>query len=134
MNAANHLSTDVLVIGAGGAGLRAAIEASAMGVSVGLICKAGTCVSGCDLADDQPSNIGCEFWAVDLDNEPESTTLLGTFNAAAEPWALVLSNVGTAVADVTIEQNNAEPGQPLSLTVVKMLAVPPNNLFLTSSE
>jgi len=30
---------DVLVIGAGGAGLRAAIEASAAGVSVGLICK-----------------------------------------------------------------------------------------------
>src|ERR1700687_1568009 len=30
---------DVIVIGAGGAGLRAAIEASAMGVSVGLICK-----------------------------------------------------------------------------------------------
>jgi succinate dehydrogenase / fumarate reductase flavoprotein subunit len=30
---------DVLVIGAGGAGLRAAIEASAMGVSVGLVCK-----------------------------------------------------------------------------------------------
>ncbi len=32
-------SHDVLVIGAGGAGLRAAIEASATGVSVGLICK-----------------------------------------------------------------------------------------------
>src|SRR5205823_2813631 len=31
---------DVIVIGAGGAGLRAAIEASASGVSVGLICKA----------------------------------------------------------------------------------------------
>jgi succinate dehydrogenase / fumarate reductase, flavoprotein subunit len=30
---------DVLIIGAGGAGLRAAIEASAAGVSVGLICK-----------------------------------------------------------------------------------------------
>jgi succinate dehydrogenase flavoprotein subunit len=30
---------DVLVIGAGGAGLRAAIEASASGVSVGLVCK-----------------------------------------------------------------------------------------------
>jgi succinate dehydrogenase / fumarate reductase flavoprotein subunit len=30
---------DVIVIGAGGAGLRAAIEASAKGVSVGLICK-----------------------------------------------------------------------------------------------
>jgi succinate dehydrogenase flavoprotein subunit len=32
-------SYDVLVIGAGGAGLRAAIEASSAGVSVGLICK-----------------------------------------------------------------------------------------------
>jgi succinate dehydrogenase / fumarate reductase flavoprotein subunit len=30
---------DVLVVGAGGAGLRAAIEASASGVSVGLVCK-----------------------------------------------------------------------------------------------
>jgi succinate dehydrogenase / fumarate reductase flavoprotein subunit len=30
---------DVVVIGAGGAGLRAAIEAAAMGVSVGLVCK-----------------------------------------------------------------------------------------------
>src|SRR5947209_208289 len=30
---------DVLVIGAGGAGLRAAIEASAAGVSVGIVCK-----------------------------------------------------------------------------------------------
>src|SRR6185295_11137422 len=30
---------DVLVIGSGGAGLRAAIEASAAGVSVGLVCK-----------------------------------------------------------------------------------------------
>lgn len=32
-------SHDILVIGAGGAGLRAAIEASANGVSVGLVCK-----------------------------------------------------------------------------------------------
>src|SRR2546421_12242347 len=32
------LEHDVLVIGAGGAGLRAAIEASSMGVRVGLVC------------------------------------------------------------------------------------------------
>ena len=30
---------DVLIIGAGGAGLRAAIEASGSGVSVGVVCK-----------------------------------------------------------------------------------------------
>jgi len=34
-----HHDHDVLVIGAGGAGLRAAIEAAAAGVSVGLVCK-----------------------------------------------------------------------------------------------
>jgi succinate dehydrogenase / fumarate reductase flavoprotein subunit len=39
MDQAQHHQYDVLVIGAGGAGLRAAIEAASKGVSVGLICK-----------------------------------------------------------------------------------------------
>ena len=39
MSAPQTFEYDVLVIGAGGAGLRAAIEASADGVKVGLICK-----------------------------------------------------------------------------------------------
>ena len=39
MAALNTFSYDVLVIGAGGAGLRAAIEAAGQGVTVGLICK-----------------------------------------------------------------------------------------------
>jgi len=34
-----HHDVDVLVIGAGGAGLRAAIEASAQGAKVGVVCK-----------------------------------------------------------------------------------------------
>ncbi len=37
--ASDHHQHDVLVIGAGGAGLRAAIEAAASGASVGLVCK-----------------------------------------------------------------------------------------------
>jgi len=39
VNTFETIEYDVLVIGAGGAGLRAAIEASAAGVKVGLICK-----------------------------------------------------------------------------------------------
>ena len=39
MPAAHTHSYDVLIVGAGGAGLRAAIEAATSGVSVGLICK-----------------------------------------------------------------------------------------------
>src|SRR6187399_2418301 len=39
MSAYDTHTYDVLVIGAGGAGLRAAIEASAAGITVGLLCK-----------------------------------------------------------------------------------------------
>src|SRR5919106_1439944 len=39
MAAYDTLEHDVLVIGAGGAGLRAAIEAASAGVRVGVICK-----------------------------------------------------------------------------------------------
>ena len=39
MTTSNTFTYDVLIVGAGGAGLRAAIEAAAAGVSVGLICK-----------------------------------------------------------------------------------------------
>lgn len=39
MDIKQRIEHDVLVIGAGGAGLRAAIEASAAGASVGLVCK-----------------------------------------------------------------------------------------------
>src|SRR3981081_4074275 len=39
MSSYDTYNYDVLVIGAGGAGLRAAIEAAAQGVSVGLVCK-----------------------------------------------------------------------------------------------
>jgi succinate dehydrogenase / fumarate reductase flavoprotein subunit len=39
MNELQAVDHDVLVIGAGGAGLRAAIEAAASGVSVGVVCK-----------------------------------------------------------------------------------------------
>ena len=39
MSGYQEFEHDVLVIGAGGAGLRAAVEAAAAGVNVGLVCK-----------------------------------------------------------------------------------------------
>src|ERR1700746_1214419 len=60
---------DVLVIGAGGAGLRAAIEASAAGVRVGLVCqsllgKAPTVVAEGGIAD-APANVDERYnWQV----------------------------------------------------------------------
>ena len=43
----NHLSTDLLIIGSGGAGLRAAIEARRQGVNVLLISKSKTGFASC---------------------------------------------------------------------------------------
>ena len=39
MSVYQEIEHDVLVIGAGGAGLRAAVEAASAGVNVGLVCK-----------------------------------------------------------------------------------------------
>lgn len=37
-------------------------------------CLNGTCVSACDLAASTKSNLGCEFWAVDMSNLPPRDT------------------------------------------------------------
>src|SRR5262245_11346860 len=34
-----------------------------------LVCSAGECKTPCEAVADQPSNLGCDFWSVDLDNE-----------------------------------------------------------------
>jgi hypothetical protein len=91
--------------------------------SKGEICSAGVCKTECDAAADSPSNVGCEFWAVDLDN------LENNLDKDAEaPWGLVLSNAGTAVASVTIEQNDGAPGGALATKIVKTLTINSNEL------
>lgn len=88
----------------------------------GMACSGGECKPGCAVAADQPSNVGCEFWSVDLDQQD-------AFNdPASMPYGVVLSNAGQALASVTIEQNDAPPGQPPQLTVVKQVSVGPGKL------
>lgn len=77
------------------------------------VCTGGVCVSACQVAVDERSNVGCEYWAVDLDNE------YSQFNdAAAEQFAVAIANASDFPVDVLIEQNNANPGQPVSLQTV----------------
>lgn len=73
----------------------------------GEVCQDGVCKNGCDAAEDDPSNVGCEFWSVDLDMADLPT------NPAAAPMALVIANAGQADANVLIEQNDALPGEPV---------------------
>lgn len=91
--------------------------------SAGLTCHEGACKTGCELAADSPSNVGCEFWAVDLDQQD------GFNDPASEPWGLAFSNTGDVAANITIEINEAPYGQPPQLVIVEQETVPPNALL-----
>jgi IgGFc binding protein len=81
-------------------------------------CLNGACKSGCEAVASTGSNVGCEFWAVDLDNEFD-----GTNDAAGAAWGVVIANPGGQPADVVIEQNDAPVGQPAKITIAKHLLV-----------
>lgn len=86
-------------------------------------CSNGKCTTACNLAADQPSNVGCEFWAVDLDQ-------FDLFNnPAAAPWGVAISNAGQAKAHVVIELNSAPLGQAPVPMVVWENDVNPGDLF-----
>jgi hypothetical protein len=67
-----------------------------------LVCSNGECQTPCDAAAGNPSNVGCDFWSVDLDNEPG--------NAARETYAIVLANNNDAPASVRVTKNVARVG------------------------
>lgn len=67
-------------------------------------------------------NAGTEFWAVDLPNERYQK------GPVADPWALLVTNVGTSNTTITIEQNNAEFGSPPSLAITTTAQLAPGEV------
>jgi hypothetical protein len=67
----------------------------------GLTCLGGLCVNAC--AGDFKSNtyVGCDFYAVDLDNAVE-TSGGGVYDAQNKQYAVVVSNTADAPATVTV--------------------------------
>lgn len=90
--------------------------------SANQLCSNGKCSDACQVAADQPSNVGCEFWAVDLDQQD------GFGDPASAPWGVALSNAGGGTADVTIEINEAPVGQPVQTKIVQQVSVPAGSL------
>jgi hypothetical protein len=88
----------------------------------GELCNGGACRNGCELSKDEPSNLGCEFYAVDLDLSD------GVSDPASGPWGVVLANGGTIPATVNIERNDAPLGSPLAPKSVYEGTIAPNNL------
>lgn len=96
----------------------------------GLVCSGGVCKTPCEAAADKPSYLGCEFWAVDLDNEyaPGLMGLPALNDAAGAPWGVALSNVSDMPAIVTIERNIAAVGAAPDVRSVVSLKIAPHDL------
>lgn len=66
-------------------------------------CHLGKCLSPCAISLKEASNVGCEYWAVDLDNTDAEPSDGGGLLASQAPFAVALSNVHeTVAAHVTI--------------------------------
>jgi hypothetical protein len=88
-------------------------------------CRGGSCVHLCTQAASQRSNVGCEYWAADLDNAVASQNL----NAAAQQFAVVISNPQPDLAArVVIQQDDSRPGEPGAPIEVATAVVPPFGL------
>jgi hypothetical protein len=93
--------------------------------SAGYACRLGACVQLCAEASRQRSNVGCEYWPVDLDNANVDDTL----NAAAQQFAVVISNAQPDVtAQVIIEQDDSQPGDDNEPYVIAETQIPPLSL------
>lgn len=84
------------------------------------VCSEGVCKTPCEAALDTPSNVGCDFWAVDLDNEATSIS-----NAAAQQFAVVVANNNDYPITVTVTKNAGRVGAPINEQVVVSVSVPP---------
>jgi len=81
---------------------------------LGFACRRGSCVQLCEEATRNKSNVGCEYWPVDLDN-----AVVTSGNAALQQFAVIVSNPQPDLpAVVTVEEDVAAPGQPQDLRVV----------------
>jgi hypothetical protein len=85
-------------------------------------CIMGECRSKCDPDVLKPSNVGCEFWAVDLDNEAV-TTMGMTNDAAAAQYAVAVANTNDFAVNVEVWQNTARVGQPVAESLVTTVTV-----------
>ena len=99
----------------------AADACATMACPAGEVCSAGACKTPCEAADDNPSNVGCDFWAADLPNEAA-----GFNDAEAQQFAIVAANDNDAAVMVTVTKNAASIPAVTEATVVQV-SVPPHS-------
>ena len=95
-------------------------------VEDGDVCYLGTCTNACEAASDARSYVGCEYWPVDLDN----ATISQAQNAAAQRYAVAVSNVGFIEAKITVYKNTATLGWPIQEEIVSETMLGPDELHV----
>lgn len=94
-------------------------------VARGDACDQGACRNQCEIARNNRSYVGCEFFAADLDN----AAIDDLNNAAAQQFAVAVANPQAVAVQVQVELNDAAlgalPAQPRSL---RKAIVPPGGL------
>ncbi len=91
------------------------------------VCSNGACKTPCEAAAEHPSNLGCDFWAADLDNE--AFNMAGASNdAAAQQFAIVAANNNDYEVIVTVTKNAARVSEPLNEQAVASVTVPPRGV------
>lgn len=94
-------------------------------LSEGNACDAsGQCANACALAERSQSYVGCEFFAVDLDN----AALDATNNAAAQQYAIAVANPHNVAVTIQVEVNDSPVGESVSARVLEERTVAPNFL------
>lgn len=91
----------------------------------GIACRAGFCTDLCGRAIIEKSNVGCEYWAVDLDN----AMIDPTSNAAGQQFAVVISNPHPDVpVSIRIAQDDGAPGSAPAPYDIATAVIAPLNL------
>jgi hypothetical protein len=88
------------------------------------VCSNGECKTPCEAAAENPSNLGCDFWAADLDNEAMNLN-----DAAAQQFAIVAANNNDYPVVVTVTKNIARVGEPLNEQAVASVTVMPRGTY-----
>jgi hypothetical protein len=95
--------------------------------NAGKACRDNACIDLCGRASAMRSNMGCEYWAADLDNAvPDPSDA-----AAAQQYAIVVSNPQPDVrAHVTVEQDDGLPGEAAQVSEIASADVLPMSLHV----
>lgn len=112
---------DQVVVECNAEGTRLDVVDTCNGARTGRQCDLGECVELCELNKKVKTNVGCDYWAADLDNAlvPGGD---GFLNAARAPYAIVVSNPHPDyTAEVSVYNNEGlvqlESGSPAQTQV-----------------